>query len=385
MATTLNDIMGLSNDNVDLVQKATTGLQTGMKLAQEKQNIEQQKIQMEQMEDQLEQQKFTKAMNNMGTLARARPEIAKRMVPRIQEQLRAAGIAVDASVLDLMASDDAYKNRFMAITKVASGLANDPKSRQEALQALTDIGSFDKGLSMLEGQNKLETQVDVAQARADAMKEVAGLNAKSKQDAEERRMDETERRKEDNIRKDVSAISGDFQKRQEQFSNINAAVQGGDTRQVTMILSQIARNVGGEKGALSDNDVARVFPADYATTLNQLYAKLGQEGKISASLKKSLMNLVEVAETNANKYYMQNLDTKKKYYSKGQYESLMRAGGAGENIFSSAEALAKAQEQAPPLKEIDDAARRGIDKMKQAGRSKEDINKALKNRGYRGI
>src|SRR5690606_29730365 len=107
----------------------------------------------------------------------------------------------------------------------------------------------------------------------------------------------------------------------------------------SMILSQIARSIGGEKGVLSDGDVQRVFPKDYATSVSQLVAKLGAETEISETNKRALSKLLERAQENAAKYYKQSLETKRKFYSQGAYRELFEPGAAGQYIFDTAAGL----------------------------------------------
>jgi hypothetical protein len=166
--------------------------------------------------------------------------------------------------------------------------------------------------------------------------------------ARQKRFDESlGLKKEDNIRKDVNKIADEFQTTQGQLSVAENAVREGDTRTVSMIISSIARNVGEQKGALSDGDVARSLPPDIATNVAQLEAFLGRTAKISPELQAKLLQLIQNSRAKSQAIYGESMNRRKAQYSSGAYADIMQPGAAGDVIFS--EVMRPTQQiQAPP-------------------------------------
>lgn len=150
-------------------------LQQGMQLAQTANSLDAQKASLEQQKEQLDTMKFNKAFDTMHTLATARPEIAKRMVPKVLDQFRSAGIPVDENVMHTMASDDEWKNRWM---QVANGIdSTDPAQRAQFMSAMTDMGMTDKGLAQLASSSKLQSQKDIAETKYQGLVDSRGIGA----------------------------------------------------------------------------------------------------------------------------------------------------------------------------------------------------------------
>lgn len=102
--------------------------------------------------------------------------------------------------------------------------------------------------------------------------------------------------------------------RKQQFTVMQAALNSGDVQQIQMILGQFARGISGEKGVLTDRDIARVFPE----TATQMMAKwkafiTGQEPADPKIIQKSQM-LLDIARNNAQKVYGDLSDKKKAQY-----------------------------------------------------------------------
>jgi hypothetical protein len=143
-------------------------------------------------------------------------------------------------------------------------------------------------------------------------------------------------KKEDNIRKDVNKVTDEFQSVQSQLNVADQAIRDGDTRGVMMVVSSIARNVGDQKGALSDGDVARTMPADVATNVAQLEAYLGSNPKISPELQGAFLNLISQARVKSNAIYDESVSRRQAQYSAGAYAPLMQQGRVGDVIFGEA-------------------------------------------------
>ncbi len=149
----------------------------GMKLAQAEQQMLNQKQEVIKQKEDLELAKFNRLNSTMQTLARTNPAVAKKMVPGVADSFRRSGIAVDPGVLDLMASDEGYKQRMLALSQDADALASDPAARQQYIQAHGDVGQFDKGLMTLESYSKQAKDLAIANARNETMERSAQIRA----------------------------------------------------------------------------------------------------------------------------------------------------------------------------------------------------------------
>lgn len=143
-------------------------------------------------------------------------------------------------------------------------------------------------------------------------------------------------KKEDNLRKDVNKLADEYQTVQGQLNMAEDAIRSGDTRSVQMVVSSIARNIGEQKGSLSDSDVQRSMPPDVATSVAQLEAYLGQNSKISPELQGAFMNLIGTARNKSNLLYNESINRRKAQYSSGVYSPLMQEGRVGDVIFNEA-------------------------------------------------
>lgn len=166
--------------------------------------------------------------------------------------------------------------------------------------------------------------------------------AKSRASGTQGRFETKETRsKEDTIRKDVNKVTDEFSLRKNQFQELKGHVQSGNAREIGMVIAAITRNIGDQKGALSDQDVARALPRDVATDVSGLLRYLGSENaQISEPLKKSLINLIEGAEKKAGTIFKESIQRRRKQYSSGTYADVMGTGLAGDVIFTEAENLA---------------------------------------------
>lgn len=144
-------------------------------------------------------------------------------------------------------------------------------------------------------------------------------------------------RKEDNLRKDIYKVTDAYKEREGQMNAAEAAVRTGDTRTVLMHISSIARNIGDQKGALSDGDVARSMPTDVATNMAQLQAFLGSSATISPQLQVALLGLINRARANANAVATEAVARRKAAYASGSYADIMQPGSVGTRIFEEAE------------------------------------------------
>ncbi len=172
----------------------------------------------------------------------------------------------------------------------------------------------------------------------------------------QQRFDESlDLKREDNLRKDVNKVADEYNTVQGQFNMAEQAVKQGDTRTVSMVISSIARNIGEQKGSLSDGDVARSLPPDIATSVAGLEAYLGSNPQVSPQLQNALLGLINLSRQKSNAIYEESLNRRKSAYSAGSYSPLMQKGKVGDVIFGSASKPLDAQPpvpQPPPTKVI---------------------------------
>lgn len=243
----------------------------------------------------------------------------------------------------------------------AAALFNNPQLMQAALATRPESAEQKR-------RNLAELQIKLAGIRAKELGAAA-------QGGRQQRFDEAQGlRKEDNIRKDVNKIADNYQTTQGQLDVAQQAVQRGDTRTVQMVITSIARNVGEQKGSLSDGDVQRSMPKDIATSVAGLQAWLGSpDAQISEPLQAALIDLIGRARDNSQKIYGESLDRRKKQYSAGNYAPLMKEGEVGDVIFN--EAMGTAEQPAKaPMPQSSPTAKPPADKMR---RLQELKNKAV--------
>lgn len=156
-------------------------------------------------------------------------------------------------------------------------------------------------------------------------------------------------------------IQGDLEKdiveplniRLQQFSTIQSALDTDDYLTIGMTMSQFARGVAGEKGVLTDNDVARVFPNTAMNSITKLQAYLTGGGTVDPEVKAKLKTLLEITKQNSAKVYADYAKGKKENYSKRNLSKrygVFNKGGYGDEVFKNADSVIKSfgpQEQKP--------------------------------------
>lgn len=207
---TLTEVLGAQSfQQADVVAGVDQGMKTAMGLATMKEKVEGQRVELEQQKEALEVAKYNKALGSLTTLARTRPDIAKKMVPKVQENLMKAGIAVDPTILEVMASDEEKKRQMLSISDLLSGQAQSKEQRAASLQALNDWGAFDQGLDAILSQTRLQQTEKIAQMK---MEQAAQQTAVREAGKAERQDKALAAKAEGEIAKDVKALAKDFGK-----------------------------------------------------------------------------------------------------------------------------------------------------------------------------
>lgn len=160
--------------------------------------------------------------------------------------------------------------------------------------------------------------------------------------------------KEEAMAKDVRKLSDDYVGISTNFKSVKEAIAHGDTRSVNQILSNMARNIGEEKGPLTDTDANRMVLKDLNTKISEIEAWLGAGNpQISPELKASLNKLVERASRNLDARYKEVLGGRKKRYEAGGASHMMAPGNVGDEIFKDAESKVPKTEEKVKVKNAD--------------------------------
>lgn len=199
------------------------------------------------------------------------------------------------------------------------------EARQKELMALK------KQLQDMRG-SLTKNQLDAYKAKLNAIDDGLRMTSGERQDRQLLKMEDT-------VRKDFNKISDEFKKDKENLNTLEDHVDSGDTRRISMVISSIARNVGEQKGSLSDGDVARSLPPDIATSWSQLEAYMGSRSNISPELQAALKNLIISARDKSNITYDESIARRQSQYSAGSYAPLMQQGRVGDVIVNEAKKL----------------------------------------------
>ncbi len=302
MATLTEALGAQSIPQIDAGTKTMEGMKTAMNLAEQAQGLEANKVKVAEMKEQMETAQYNKALNSLHTLARTRPDIAKRMVGKVKENLNKAGIAIDDSVLEVMASDDSYKQRMLSAYSALSGKATNPEARSKGLQALSDYGMFDKAfetiLSSEQFDERLKSQEKIASSKAEA--DLAKSQAKLA--AAEDRAAKADARANYGMGKDVSqalfAAKKNFdQKIKEDLASRASAIEAesllsaGGAISDEAAKSKVARMF--EKGVLTDEDLGRLAGSKALYERGKQFVQSMMSGKLSDENRADLYNIVK--------------------------------------------------------------------------------------------
>lgn len=135
-------------------------------------------------------------------------------------------------------------------------------------------------------------------------------------------------------------IEKPLQEKEEIFQNLSNAWERGDLQSVSTAISGFSRNVGTEKGVLTDNDVNRTFPATIGKTWKQVeaYFTNNPQALLDPKIVQGFKELTDIAKDRmAARFRAQLSDKKKRYASMGSYKGLMDPGGSGDVMFQTME------------------------------------------------
>lgn len=163
-------------------------------------------------------------------------------------------------------------------------------------------------------------------------------------------------RKEDTFRKDLSKIADPLAEDSQRLSTLETNLGSGDWQKVANSLSNFSRSVAGEKGVLTDQDIARVLPANFQGSLAKFESYFAETptAKIDPAYTKALVELVQTAKQKTADRYDQMIKQRKTAYGHpaSAYRDVMAGPGGSmfDELGTSVQGLrgAPAQQQAPP-------------------------------------
>jgi hypothetical protein len=176
-------------------------------------------------------------------------------------------------------------------------------------------------------------------------------------------------KKEDTLRKDLAGIGDKVAEANSLMSTIEENLASGDYQKVANTLSNFSRAVGGEKGVLTDQDIARVLPKNFQGSLARFESYFGSTptSQIPPEYTKALLELTQTAKRRASEKFAKEVALREKGYGAptSAYRDIMP--GVGRALFDelkgSVEGM-KPQTMAPPV----DPAKRLAELRAKAGK-----------------
>ena len=149
------------------------------------------------------------------------------------------------------------------------------------------------------------------------------------------------RQKESELQKDLSkSVFTPMSEHQQTMGGMKELINKGDVASVQQALSNFARSVAGQKGVLTDADIALVYPQNLEMKIAKAQAFLSSNPNVPLppEIKKSLMEGIDIAQRNAKKVFQEKAATMKNLYSTRQsYKDIMAPGAFGPSAFGEVE------------------------------------------------
>lgn len=126
------------------------------------------------------------------------------------------------------------------------------------------------------------------------------------------------RKADENVDKFLSKLDTDSAEDAKKFNSMDAAFASGSYGQVMPMLSIFARAVSGEKGVLTDTDIARVMPKNYQGGVAKFLTYFNEvpTSELPKNFTSTLRELLDKARTETAKKYRETLDAKESRLSK---------------------------------------------------------------------
>lgn len=237
----------------------------------------------------------------------------------------------DADLSGVMSFADSLRGTNLAQSYKAPGTQN---KDQEVIRKLEEAMLKEKGAITDDMVQILKNSSDKEYQKA-----MLGLGRDMRFQASQDRM------KEDTIRKDVVKLSDDYAGVKSQYTNVKDAVARGDVRSIQQVLSSMARNIGAEKGPLTEGDQQRMVFEDIPSQISKLQTWIdGGNHQVSPELQHSLNEMIARGEMLLDDKYNRMLNQRKEIYSApgSTYAGFMPQGQVGSVIIDSAKNIANA-------------------------------------------
>lgn len=122
-------------------------------------------------------------------------------------------------------------------------------------------------------------------------------------------------RLENELARDADKITGKYDKTFSQISQIEDAINSGDLRRIQSTLGLQARVLSGEVGALTDNDVKRVFGDTAQQVIQRWNMWLTGEGSIDPKIAKGMQQALAYAKDRNAKSFQNDVARKERFWS----------------------------------------------------------------------
>lgn len=169
-----------------------------------------------------------------------------------------------------------------------------PSASQEALQTIANINNRDDQVKV-GGQltNAYNAQVGAGLRRE-------GINLSKDKDVQGQRED---------FIKGYKEIDKPYKEFEQKYANALAGLKDATKSGVGITLGFVARTLADEKGPLANNDIDRLVQQGFGKTLKEFRNSISQEDKttLDESQLKTFQRLLEVAKSNKDKYFQEDL------------------------------------------------------------------------------
>ncbi len=236
-----------------------------------------------------------------------------------------------------------------------------------------------KAEKMLQLQNAIQkAREGISDKEIDSMKAQLSNNTVKQQLSAMQGMGRNERfgeaqtlKKEDTLRKDIAGIGDKVAEATSMMGTIEENLASGDYQKVANTLSNFSRAVGGEKGVLTDQDIARVLPKNFQGSIARFTAYFGAtpSAQIPPEYTKALVELTQTAKRRASEKFAKEVALRKRSYGAptSAYRDIMP--GVGRALFEGIEEniqgmVPQSQAPAPPV----DPAKRLAELRAKAGK-----------------
>ncbi len=219
----LTEILAAGNSaptqGVDVAGNLQQGMRAGVQLATAKEDVELKKTEVASQKADLTTKQASTVNSLLTNLARANPVVAKKMVKQVREKLLQLG--ADPEIADYTISDDANRQRQIAINNMVSGkLSSDPEMAGRFFQDSTAVLGWDGAMNVWDnaqkkaqdtrkldqGDQQLKQQNEQFYANLQNQKDIAGMSTNKLSEKENIELRKEARKETKQLDNDLFAI-----------------------------------------------------------------------------------------------------------------------------------------------------------------------------------